>query len=157
MPEGYTKGIWHGVFGRMNQVISCHVLLESGANWSGLPLQSISTKDNYTYNHHMLMPWSTMGEKIDCIHMPYLEGMECETIQVIKTKARHTGLIVDWEDGFSKYPQEHKPLNLIELDNGQFALYPNNYLIYQDKHFVSEKSKENLKFYLREEKLYWGH
>ena len=42
MPDGHTEGIWHGVFGRINQTLSCHVLLESGAHWSGLPIQAIS-------------------------------------------------------------------------------------------------------------------
>ena len=121
MPDGHTEAIWHGVFGRFNQVLSCHVLLESGAHWSGLPIQAISTKNNYSHSSNILMPWATMGEEIDCIHFKYLEGIECETREVIKTPARHTGIIIDWKDGFSRYPQEHKPLNLIELENGQFS------------------------------------
>jgi len=156
MPDGYTEGIWHGVFGRYNQVLSCHVLLESGAHWSGLPIQAISTKNDYSHPPEVLMPWATMGEDIDCIHFKYLEGIECSTIEIIKVPARHTGIIIDWKDGFSRYPQEHKPLNLIELDNGQFALYPNNYLYFKDAHFISEEAKSNLKFYKRNEKLYWG-
>lgn len=157
IPKGFTGGIWHGVFGRLNQVLSCHVLLESGANWSGLPLHAISSSDNYSYSHEELMPWSTMGENIDVIHMKYLEGMKCCTRQIITSEARHTGIVIDWTDGFSKYPQEHKPLNLIELFSGQFALYPNNYLEFEDQHFVSEKAKTNLKFYKREENIYWGN
>jgi len=156
MPNGYTNGIWHGVFGRMNQVLFCHVLLESGANWSGLPIHGISTSEDFSYDYQELMPWSTMGENIEAVYMEYLEGMRCYTREVIKTGARHTGIIIDWTDGFSRYPQEHKPLNLIELINGQFALYPNNYLEFEDKHFVSDYAKQNLKFYKREEKLYWG-
>ena len=88
--------------------------------------------------------------------LKYLEGIECSTREIIKVPARHTGIIIDWKDGFSRYPQEHKPLNLIELDNGQFALYPNNYLCFKDAHFISEEAKNNLKFYKRNEKLYWG-
>ncbi len=155
MPDGHTEGVWHGVFGRINQTLSCHVLLESGAHWSGLPIQAISTKNDYSYSHEVLMPWATMGEQIDCVHFKYLEGIECATREIIKVSARHTGIIIDWKDGFSKYPQEHKPLNLIELENGQFALYPNNYLYFKDAHFISEDSKVNLKFYKRNEKVYW--
>jgi len=65
--------------------------------------------------------------------------------------------MIDWKDGFSRYPQEHKPLILIELKNGQFGLYPNNFVTYQDKHFVENQSKENLKFYKRGDKIYWGN
>jgi hypothetical protein len=158
MPKGYTNCIWHGVFGRLNQVLSCHVLLESGANWSGLPIHAISISEDFSYDYQQLMPWSTMGENIETIHMKYLEGMKCFTRQIIKDcAARHTGIVIDWTDGFSRYPQEHKPLNLIELNNGQFALYPNNYLEFEDKHFVLESAKENLRFYKREENVYWGN
>jgi hypothetical protein len=46
-------------------------------------------------------------------------------------------------------------LNLIELKNGQFALLPNNFVLYKDKHFTNEVAKENLKNYLRGETVYW--
>ena len=156
MPDGYSEAIWHGVFGRLNQILSCHILLESGAHWSGLPIQALSTKNDFSYSHEILMPWATMGEEIECAHFKYLEGLECKTREIIKVQARHTGIIIDWKDGFSRYPQEHKPLNLIELENGQFALYPNNYLYFKDAHFVTEEAKENLKFYKRNEIVYWG-
>ena len=68
---------------------------------------------------------------------------------------RHTGVMVDWKDGYSEYPQEHKPLNLVALDSGQFSLFPNNYCVFEDKHFVSDAKKDELKLYLRGEDIYW--
>ena len=84
-----------------------------------------------------------------------MEGLECEVFNPFTMNGRHTGLIVDWEDGYSRYPSEHKPLNLIELRNGQFALLPNNFLLFKDKHFTESLAKENLKFYRRGETTYW--
>ena len=156
MPQGTTPAIWHGVFCRSDQILMCHVLLETGANWSGLPIHALSTTESFIYGSNELMPWAAMGEEIDIFHSKYLEGLECKTIQNIDSKARHTGIIIDWKDGFSRYPQEHKPLNLLELINGQFALFPNNFIIYNDKHFVNKNSQENLKYYKRGEKIFWG-
>ena len=102
------------------------------------------------------MPWAAMGEDIDVFHSKYLEGIFCKTIEEIDSNARHTGIIFDWKDGFSRYPQEHKPLNMIELENGQFAFLPNNYLLYKDKHFITEEARSNLKYYKRGQKVYWG-
>jgi hypothetical protein len=144
MPEGVTKGIWHGVYCREYQVLSCHVFLESGAHWSGLPLHAISCTDDFRHEYEALMPWCGMGEEIEAVYMPFLEGLE-----VAIHPGRHTGIIIDWKDGYSRYPAEHKPLSLIQLETGQFALSPNNYLTYKEKHFVNEKAKENMKHYRR--------
>lgn len=156
MPSGYTPAIWHSVFCRANQVLMCHVLLESGANWTGLPIHAISTKKAFDFTSDDLMPWAAMGEDLDIFNVNYLEGIECKTIEPIESKGRHTGIMIDWKDGFSRYPQEHKPLNMIELENGQFAFFPNNFIVYNDKHFVNKDAQANFKYYKRGENIYWG-
>jgi hypothetical protein len=45
---------------------------------------------------------------------------------------------------------------MVELENGQFAFLPNNYLLYKDSHFISKNARENLKYYKRGDKVYWG-
>ena len=155
MPDGLTCGIWHGVYSRENQQLQCHVFLESGANWSGLPLHALSTSKNFNYPQEICMPWSCMGKEIETWHSNYLEGLECSMNKPISETGRHTGIIIDWSDGYSRYPQEHKPLNLIELKTGQFSLIPNNYATYGDKHFVEDSAKENMKFYKRNDKVFW--
>jgi hypothetical protein len=150
MPKGVTKGIWHGVYCREYQTLSCHVFLESGAHWSGLPLHALSVTEDFIHPPEFLMPWAGMGEEIETVYMPFLEGME-----IPSHFARHTGIIIDWKDGYSRYPQEHKPLNLIQMGSGQFALLPNNHLIYKEKHFVNEEAKRFLQFYRRGEDVYW--
>ena len=96
-----------------------------------------------------------MGDNLDIWHVRYLEGLTVSVLNPIKEKGRHTGIMVDWSDGFSRYPQEHKPLSLICLVSGQFVLLPNNYFLLHDGHFVDEQSKENLKYYKRGEAVYW--
>lgn len=160
MPEGCTDGIWHGIHSREGQVLMCHVMLETGAHWSGLPLHGLSTC-NYYYTHDMIMPWGAMGDQIIASHMPYLEGLKtfptakCKELHLLGAAGRHTGIIIDWADGYSRYPQEHKPLNLIAMHSGPFALLPNNYLTYIDKHFITDDKKHELKNYQRNEQVYW--
>ena len=152
MPKGTTNAIWHAVYGREYQVLLCHVLLETGAHWSGLPLQAISTTNDFSITHEMLMPWKCMGERMDVVLFDYLNGLKVTTKA---GKGRHTGVIIDWKDGYSKYPQEHKPLNLVALSSGQFSLSPNNYCLFEDSHFTSKEKKDELKLYLRGEETYW--
>lgn len=155
MPEGVTPGIWHGVYSREAQVLMCHVLLESGANWSGLPLHALSFTHDFSFSSEKLMPWGAMGTETVVWSSRYLHGLACEVHAPIAAPGRHTGLIIDWADGFSRYPQEHKPLNLVLLEAGQFALLPNNYLTYKDAHFVDPDARANLKHYRRGETVYW--
>ena len=156
MPQGKTEAIWHGVYCRPGQTLMCHVLLETGAHWSGLPLHAISTTDDFSLSDKTLMPWSAMGDHIEVFEIKYMEGLECQVFKPEKHKGRHTGIMIDWADGFSRYPQEHKPLNLIELDSGQFALPPNNFVEFKDEHFVNDKLIAQRQFYKRNEIVYWG-
>jgi hypothetical protein len=155
MPPGTTAAIWHGVYARPYQTLYCHVLLESGAHWSGLPLHAISATQDFSLAQEQLMPWGSMGEETEAWHVHYLEGLKCNVHAPIQAAGRHTGIIIDWADGFSRYPQEHKPLNLIERSDGRFLLFPNNYCRFMDFHFTSHKRDADLAKYRRGEDVYW--
>jgi len=156
MPAGTTRAIWHAVHCRQGQTLMCHLLLESGAHWSGMPMHGLSSNDNFEMSRELLMPWSSMGEDLETFHVKYLEGLSCRIMRPFQQSARHTGIMIDWSDGFSRYPQEHKPLNLLEIESGQFALLPNNFVVYDDKHFVDESTRANMSNYLRGNEVYWG-
>ena len=156
MPEGVTPCIWHAAYSRPDQVMMCHVLLETGAHWSGLPLHALSSTTDFTYSCHELMPWASMGSNLEIVHMPYLEGLSISIVVPFKSSGRHTGMVFDWADGYSRYPQEHKPLSLIQTDSGQLALLPNNFIRVKDSHFTSEADTSVLSLYKRGESVYWG-
>ena len=165
MPEGTTQGIWHGIYGREGQVLACHVLLQSGAHWSGLPVHALAWRGGAAPGDaSVLMPWGCMGTHVEVWHAEYLEGLPGGVLRSKRDgdgdaggapapQLRHTGIVVDWADGFSRYPQEHKPLSLVALDNGRFALLPNNYFKLSDKHFTAADIR--VKHYRRGEKVYW--
>lgn len=152
MPDGVTKAIWHGVYSREYQLMMCHVFLETGAHWSGLPLHAISKTEDFSTPIDKLMPWGCMGEDMETFYFTFLEGLEG---MYGSEPCRHTGIMIDWKDGYSRYPQEHKPLNLVEISNGQYALLPNNYLLFSEKHFVSPEKTEEVRNYRRGETIYW--
>ena len=153
MPQGTTRGIWHGVYCRVGQAVLCHVLLESGAHWSGLPLHALSVTEDFSKPLSTLQPWGGMGEAMTAFHLPYLEGLQVVGRET--GRGRHTGILIDWSDGFSRYPQEHKPLSLIETSSGQYALLPNNYYTIEDKHFTDAAAEQNRMHYRRGETTYW--
>jgi len=155
LTPGSSAAFWNGVYARPYESLFCHVLLESGAHWSGLPLHAISTTLDFSVPRECVMPWTSMGEETEAWHVHYLEGLECNVHAPFKALGRHTGVIIDWADGFSRYPQEHKPLNLIALNSGQFTLLPNNYATYNDNHFCQASAQQNFKHYKRGEEVFW--
>lgn len=158
MPKGKTFALWYGIHSRENQIPMAHVLLESGANWSGLPLHAISNfygpEEWEEKPIKQLFPWASMGPDIEAWNAKYLEGLKVE-IYRLGWLGRHTGIIIDWNNGFDRYPQEHKPLNLISLDTGQFSLQPNNHCRFIDDHFIKEETFEQTKMYRRGENIWW--
>ena len=155
MPEGTTRGLLHGIYGREGQALLTHVLLDTGANWSGIPLHLLRTEDAVgpQLDQVILAPWGCMGRDIKVSQLEYLEGLPVE-LRLHPQRGRHTGIIVDWDDAFAKHPQEHKPLSLLIVDGGHFALLPNNYFIISDKHFTTGK-RELTKNYYRGSKVYY--
>jgi hypothetical protein len=65
MPAGTTRGILHGIYCRPGQAIMGHVLLESGAHWSGMLWNYISTSYTFMEQALTLQPWGAMGEDIE--------------------------------------------------------------------------------------------
>jgi hypothetical protein len=155
MISGYTDGLFHGIFCRSGQLMLTHVQLSTGAHWSGLPLHQLKHK-KIEGDLEPVQPWGCMGNDIEAVYFPYLEGLKGKTLQT-NLLFRHTGILIDWADGYSRYPQEHKPLSLIALDQGNFGLLPNNYFKLYDKHFTDglDSEIEDLKNYRRGDKVYW--
>jgi hypothetical protein len=153
MPPGHTEGILHGVFGREGQLLLTHILLQSGAHWSGIPLIALTIGGSGgEHLQDQLQPWGCMGGTPNVSKLEYLEGLIVRP-RFIDEPGRHTGIIIDWAEKFSKHPQEHKPLSLIHLQSGSLALLPNNYFFIEDPHFT--QTSELTKHYRRGEEQYW--
>ena len=156
MPAGTTPGMWHAIYARPGQYLSCHVILASGAHWSDLPLHALSTTESFDPDFDdSSQPWGAMGNDIEAVQFKALEGLTVNAFRA-ETSGIHTGIVIDWADGYSRYPAEHKPLSLIIADEGWFLLLPNNYFTVKDKHFVdTKKYVDQIKFYKRGDLVYW--
>jgi len=147
--EGLTEAIWHGVFAREGEVLLTHLLLETGAHWTGVPLHGIHHKPNFIPKKSgVLQPWGNMGVNLDLTSLNHLEGIDVNYFKE-NLNGLSTGILVDWHDGFSKFPQQHKPLHLITMEDGNYYLLPNNYLRWNDPSFTNEKLWEKCKNYKR--------
>ncbi len=149
---GVTRGMWHGVHSRLSQVVMCHVMLESGAHWSGLPIHAISATHTFCSPEEACR-WGAMGERITVTHLPMLAGTRAETKD--GADGTHTGLVIDWTDHWATVPAEHKPLNVIAMATGPYRLLPNNEMRVWDPHLLDEARIHDVKEYRRIRTVYW--
>lgn len=154
--EGTTPAVLHGIFSRSGQIVMTHLLLETGAHWTGVPLHGIYSieKPERKIKPHEAQPWGAMGKNIDCSHFQYLEGLRVEVFRS-GWAGRSTGLVVDWADGFNRHPEQHKPLHLLQMDTGHYTLQPNNYLRWFDPSFIDPNRWQETKNYVRGEEVWW--
>lgn len=152
--NGTTRALWHGIHSHPGQVVMCHLMLETGAQWSGMPLHGISDTETFC-SADEACPWGAMGERLTVTLMPYLEGLEVACFHLDGVGGRHTGLVVDWVDGFAKVSAEHKPLNLIRLYDGPYTLLENNKCRFFDSHFVKSDADPHKVGYRRNRETYW--
>jgi hypothetical protein len=97
-----------------------------------------------------LQIWDALAYNVIVVEKPLIKGLKAEFLS--KSGHFHQGVYMFTLDGcnpdpripdfgFSETPDEHKSYNLLALDNGQFALQPNNRCRFYDPSLTPEKIK----------------
>ncbi len=114
------------------KAILFHCQLNSGAVYYRLPISAFGKGRKFPL--HLLQPWDCPSTSMEVITYSWLSN---QTVSCRKLN-KATGTYVctfDWSGPgtTAEVAHEHKCLHLIELSNGQFALQPNNYLLWHEK------------------------
>jgi hypothetical protein len=141
-----VEGVWCSVKSIKGEAFRFETYIpETGAVFDKLPISAFlwheSAADDDLLPLDMLQIWDAMSYHVELIHKPLLAGLRCEFFG--KDKKRHPGEYMFTLDncnpdpripdfGFAESPDEHKSFNLLRLDNGQFALQPNNRCTFVD-------------------------
>lgn len=133
------EGVWVSVKSIRGQAFRLETYLpEYGALYDKLPLSAFVWHDVLEDDQmplDMLQIWDCMSYHVELIHKPLLAGLRAEFFG--KDGRMHGGQYMWTLDqcepdpripafGFSETAEEHKSFNMLRLDNGQFALQPNN-------------------------------
>jgi hypothetical protein len=140
--EEPIEGVWVSVKSIRGQAFRFETYLpQYGALYDKLPLSAFVWRhvddddDDDLLALDLLQIWDCMSYHIEVIDKPFLKGLRAEFFG--KDKQLHRGEYMFTIDScnpdpripdftFSETPEEHKSFNLLRLDNGQFALQPNN-------------------------------
>jgi hypothetical protein len=148
-----VEGIWCSVKSHRGEAFRFETYLpEYGALYDKLPISAFLWKplDGEDLPLDFLQIWDALSYHVTVIEKPLLGGLRAEFFG--KDKKLHPGEYMFTLDGcspdpripdfgFSETVDEHKSYNVLKLDNGQFALQPNNRCRFFDPAFVPSAMK----------------
>ena len=114
------------------------VLLDNGVMRDKLPISAFVSKidkNEKEYPLDFLQIWNSFSYNITCMEINFLSGLRCSVFLKDKTWIKGTILwTFDWSGetdasvnlSLCEQPDEHKSGHVIEMDNGQYAIQPNN-------------------------------
>ncbi len=121
-----------------------NVLLDNGTMRSRIPIHKICSKSCEEQPLDYLQLWDCFSKNVSVIPYDYLRGARAKVI--FKDKSHCWGnymMTFDWYDNaFSDEPSQYKCLHMIELDNGNYALQPNNRIYWKHMSFTTKPFPE---------------
>ena len=129
-----------GIDARENQHLRFSVYLESGAIWSGLPIEALRSDraeitESQLYENHDLQPFTCLDGIVSSIAYKLLLNA---TIKTPLGLGCYLFTINYQGTELSDDPEQHKTHNIIALDNGQVCALPNNMIRVQDNWFADQ-------------------
>ena len=124
-----------------SRALAFHIMTENGAQRANVPISALVHKlDHENLRLDELQLWDCFGEKVSCITFNYLINKRCKIILKNKKAVWGTYMMTfDWEDNpYSNTPNDYKNAHMIKLDNGCFALQPNNRILWRDSNFITK-------------------
>jgi hypothetical protein len=124
-----------------NRAMLFHCMTESGMQRANVPISALVHKrDAPQIDLDHLQLWNCFGPEMTVCKFGYLAGSRCQV--VLKDRSWHWATYVmtfDWENNsYSLSPGDYKNAHLLQLDNGCFALQPNNRIYWRDSNFITQ-------------------
>ena len=150
----FVEGVWITAKSIAGRAFYFETYLpQYGAMFDKLPISAFLSKP-VTPKLDMDLPnlqfWNCMDYNVTAIHKQFIGSMDFEVLTrdfgVVKgiyictlDNYHNSPDIIDYST--SEIPEEHKSFNLLQLDNGQYCLYPNNRIRIYDNSLTPEKPK----------------
>lgn len=129
--------------------LTFQVLLDNGVMRDKLPISALLHKpiEGEELPLDFLQLWNCFSYTITCSEPTFITGLRVDVLMKNKKwfKGTHR-LTFDWSGenhrnldmSLCEQPDEHKSGHLIELDNGQYAIQPNNRVRFYESSFVTK-------------------
>ena len=148
----FVKGVWVSCKSMPGRAFYFETYLpDYGAMFDKLPISAFVSEPETPkkdLERHNLQFWNCMDYGVVSIHKQFVSSMmfEAYTRDQGKLKGTYVATIDNYHADIntidystSETPAEHKSHNLLELENGQFGLYPNNRMRIYDNSLTPDK------------------
>ena len=147
-PVGWVDAVWFGLASHPGRAWGCHIMLESGAVYRGLPPHAIAFTDDPEPDWPITKAqlWDCYGYNWSSVEYTYLRGLRCRC-RIGKEEFRGSYLftVIPIGDGFSEAPEQSKEFMFVELDNGRLTIQPTNRILFEDRSFTEPGEVPGLK------------
>jgi len=127
-----------------------HFIMEDGGLWWRMPIHAFCWKEDSPQQElDELVLWDSFSYHVSVTSYPVLRNHTCKFIS--RRRVEYTGrylFTLDWAGStdsgdtdftLSEFPSQHKCGHFIKMDNGNFAIQPNNRLVMHDPSFTIKK------------------
>jgi len=139
-----------GVTSIPSQVPLFNILMEDGGIFWHIPISGLCWKKCKEQPLGELELWDSFSYNVAVTTFYALQNKRIEFIS--RTQKKYQGIYLftlDWSDGdfnelrfgFAENPGQHKTGHVIKLDNGNFAIQPNNRVIIFDPSFATKQGE----------------
>lgn len=121
------------------------VMLDNGTIRSRVPIHMLCHKESKANQLDVLQLWDCFSENVTVTTYNFLRGARAKVIFKDKTNCWGNYMMTfDWYDNpYSDEPSQYKCLHMIKLDDGNFALQPNNRIFWKEMSFTTKPFPEN--------------
>lgn len=147
--DKYFECVIFGVSSVQNRSPLFHFMMEDGGLWWRMPLNAFCTKPGVPeVDLHELVLWNSFSPYVAVTKFANLTNLRMSykdrNRNVVQGKYLFT---LDWhnpdsnrlDDGYSETPNEHKCGHVIQRDDGNFAIQPNNRVRVFEPSFANRK------------------
>ena len=138
----FLRCVVFGISSLHGKAVGFHVLTENGAMIWRLPISALAHEEDAPHLPlEVLQLWDCFSYEVAVTEFAYLEGLKCRTL--LKDQQWYDGeycFTLDWcGTPESEDPGDtgHKCGHLLALDNGCFALQPNNRIQWFEPSFIT--------------------
>ena len=152
--DSHDKYFWCVVFGVTSvpkQVPLFHFMMEDGGVWWRAPISAFCQDEGVKEQPlNELVLWDSFSYNIAVTTFHQLAGAKVQYLQRDKTPQTGTYLFtLDWTEGdfnelhfgYANAPDNHKCGHVIKLDNGNYAMQPNNRMRFFDSNMGVDWSR----------------
>lgn len=142
---GFEPAVWFALHSHPGRAWGCHVMLECGAVYRGLPPHALAFSESpeATWAVTDAQLWDCYGWQFSLLRYTYLTGLQARTKKGLLCDYLFTA--VPLEDGFSEHPSQSKEFMFMRTSGGRLVILPTNELRFIDKSFTVESEWPKLK------------